>query len=315
MDYSAFRFRAVVDWLEVRVNLSRPTQPQHVRARIAQKLPHWGTAPYVRAETEASSRSARSFTLRVQDPRGPDAFMSDIREIARPGDPTITEADITIIGIEVALDAYHLDQDRDALVGLAHHFHSHHARPPAGPSRVTGPEGYGEVESNPTGFRRALADGYTINAGDRDGEYRARYYVKEHDTRDTGRYAPLPVDQRRARMEVTLAGSLVPFVTVEGWRKFPFEKLARRLTLRQAIAPSTPMGKLLQTRAPRIGSPDDETVRQSHKRQHRVNTRADNAAYGKARDALRGLTRDQQGKKPRRRQPPPHADPPGWGDW
>lgn len=299
--YRGFRFKAVVDWIEVRVTLAGPSQPRHVRDRIRQALPSWGTPPYVTAETENPSRTASAFVFRVQDPANPDRFMQDVQAVARPGDPLLIDLDIEILGIEVAIDAYSVHQNRTALVDMAHHFFAHHARPPSGPARCTGPGGHGEIESNPREFRRAIAESGTINAGERDSEHRTRYYVKDYDTLKAGRYEPIPADQHRARMEVTLAGPLAPFATIDGWRNFRFETLAHWLTLREKTTPATPFAGLMQARTPRHGNPDSQPKRLGHRRMHRTNTKADTEAYELVRNALRGLTRGQRGKTLRTR--------------
>lgn len=312
--YNDFRFDAALDWIEVRVTLPAQSQPQHVRRRMATLLPGWGKPPYVRADTEAASRTAASFVFRVQNPQSPVVFMNDIQKLSTLADTPILEHDVQILGIEVAIDAYSRIQDDHDLVKMAHHFQRHHARPPAGPMRITGPDGHGEIAGAPALVQQALAKGFTVNAGGATSDHRSRYYVKRFDTGVTGPYAALPSPEHRARMEVTLLGAESPFATLPGWREFAFDSLAKRLALRKAVPSRTPTGQLLQDRMSNIGQPDDEAKRRAHQRMHKPATTADTEANEKVRTALRGLTRRQAGKPARA----PKMDtslPEGWGDW
>lgn len=196
------QFKAVIDWMEIRVELRGPTQFRHVQARL-ENSPAWGAkAPYVHEE----SIGGRSFvTFRVQDPTGPADLLCRVQAAACPGTPAIVDDDIEIVGMEVALDLYSPLPDRDRLVSAALHMYRHHARPPAelpgGWPRIAEPGQY-RAAAHIGEVRRALADGWTVNAGQEHAPYRARYYVKAHDTINGNAYAPLPIPQHRARMEV-----------------------------------------------------------------------------------------------------------------
>lgn len=298
--YPRIRFQAVIDWVDVRVTLAGPSQPRHVRNRIGRSLPQWGTPPYVNAITEDTSGTARIFDFRVQNPTSPLQFMLDIQSVRRPGDPELIEDDIQIIGIEVAFDGYTLTQDKAALATLTHHFVMHHARPPEGNARITEISHF-RAAAAPRDNLNAILNGWSINAGAPDADYRARYYLKQHDTHFShGAHAPLPLGQHRARMEITLQRSQLPFNTVDGWRKFKFESLARYFTLRQQTMPNSPLGVLMQREIACHGRPQVAGKQQGHRKSNRVWTKTDTCASEKIRGALRGLTRAQNGKRQRR---------------
>lgn len=289
------KLKAVVDWIELKVTLPRSSQPQHVRTRMPAS---WGL-PWVEAMTDDTSRTAIEFKFRLQDPPGPGRFMGEIQSLALPGEPPIGEADVTITGLEIAIDARHPASDPQALAQAALHLMRHHAHPPAGPAdpegvapRITGP-GWAQAPLSPASALRALLQGLTINTGGQGADYTTRCYVKRHDTQDGETYAPLPPSRHRARFEITLRGSELPFVTIEGWRRFRFEKLAQRFALCSA-APTTAMMALLQNRSLQLGRPDSAGKRTAHRRLRAAGTRRDSQANATIKVALRALTRAQK---------------------
>lgn len=295
IDYTAFKLRAVVDWVEVEVRLPGPTQPQHVRNRLRQSLPHWGEPPYVAALTNSPSRSANTIRFRVQDPPGPATLLRDLQAVVRPGDPPLNAHDLRVVGIEVSLDAYFSEPGPAVLATVALHMFRHHARPPAQEPgtvpRITGP-GHFRAADGGRDTLQALVDGLTINAGIRGGDYEARYYVKTTDSIGGESYASLPANLHRARMEVVLRGSLLPFDNLEAWRLFNFGTLAGYFALRVA-APSS-ADPTWMSKIPQLGRPVDHDRAAARKRTNRRGTRADANWAPLARDALRVMQRAQR---------------------
>lgn len=296
-----YDLRAVVDWAEVRVTLAGPSQFRHVRDRLLAANPHQGKKPFVLGQDEDGSHTATRFVFRVQDVQGPAKLLAEVQAACRPGDPPLTEEDIEVLGIEVALDAYpRTPKARADLAGAAAHLWRHHARPPAGTTRICH-DRHGEIAFQPERIRYALAHGWTVNCGDTDAPHRSRYYLKDYDTRDGDAYAPLPEADHRARAEVTLSGDRVPFTTIAGWRAFRFETLAPLLALRRADTTHSlpPLLALLRDQT-RHGRPADPEKQANHRRTHRKDTAADTTANERIRAALRALTRQQRGALTRR---------------
>lgn len=311
IDYTAFEFEAVVDWIEIEVTLRLPTQPQHVRNRIATHLPHWGRPPYIAPLTEAKSRSTRKIGFRVQDPAGPTTLMREIQAVAPPGNGPIKEEDVRIVGIEVSIDAYHPAQDPHALADMTLHLFCMHARPPkraglelnmergAGPLPLT--DNSNRVITEPRHFRwadggsdtlQAFIDGYTVRAGDAGADHTARYYLKTADSLDGTSYAPLLMTEHSARIEVTLTGACTPFDSISAWRAFKFASLAKHFGMRTVNRPASTSDARSRVRT--AGIPTDEARIQDHKRSTRRGTRADGVWYELARNALRALARAQK---------------------
>lgn len=293
-DYNDFRFEAVVDWIEVRITLDQPTQPRHVRRRIARALKWRAALPFVHAHTTCASRTSRVITLRFHDPDGPAAFMRDVQHIRPTGHRLLVESDIEVVGLEVALDVYHRKNDRHSLVAMGLHMYRHRASWPQADQLVTEP-GHFHMVGRPAQVREALAEGLTINSRRHPEQSHAtRHYIKTTDTTMTGAYEPLPVTEHRSRMESTLSGADLPFTTIQSWREFKFQTLAKRFTMRRLAPGRKPESALLMNELVRLGTARDPAKVAAHARLSRPGTTADLDWYERARLALRRLTRRQQ---------------------
>lgn len=292
---SGFNFSAVIDWIEVRVTLSSSSQPQHLRSRMP---PSWGL-PFARAETTDTSRTAKSFTFRVQDPAGPNQFMSDVAKLARVGESQLTEADIVVTGIEIAFDAYHETSSVEKLTQMTADLFWRQSVVPNGAlrPRLCPPSDSGQgvdyailIDT----VRRRLKEGWTINAGDKGADYSRRWYLKRHDTLNGESYALLPKGRWRARSEITLKGNSLPFTTIDGWRAFRFETLLsrhfswRRTTVDRLVPRSAAwlalVGRPLGVKA---------GVKRKDRRKTRPGTQVDGELRQQAKNALERLTRHQ----------------------
>lgn len=278
-----FKLKACVDWVELRVEFSTPSQFHHVRRRMPS---HWSPGWVQALERQASSRS---FEFRVQDP-DPANLMQEIRQLAP--DPTVfDEAGVRITGVEIAIDTIPRNhQARDALPAAAAYLFRHHARPPAGTPRITAKGEY-RAAARPRDVLGALTAGLTVNAGLPDATYRSRYYVKQFDTQDGSSYAPLKPHQYRARIEATLTGDHCPFDTIDEWTRFRFETLAEHFTFVRETPAATPFIALLREQLVQLGKPADPVKQVAHHRTTRTGTRRDTQLNQRVADALRALSR------------------------
>ncbi|MDO8388531.1 MAG: hypothetical protein Q7T13_19320 [Polaromonas sp.] len=285
-----FTLKAQVDWMEFCVTLQSPSQFRHVQARM---LEVWGKGYFEPVEGPASSKS---FIFRLHNPPRPDQFMRELQAMALPGDPPITEQDVIVRGIEIALDAYIPGSDRQALALAVTHFLRHQAHPPAGRPRITAKA---RRPYEPTSIQEVLQallqGGITINSGPMGDDHTCRFYIKDYDTIAGVPYAQLPPDLWRARFENTLQGKAVPFTSIDGWRNCPFGTvLADRFAL---VLPDPAQGTLtaaMQDYQMQLGRrPDAPRRRPSDRRLRGAYTRRNTALNDKIRQALRALTRAQ----------------------
>lgn len=285
-----FKLKTALDWMEFCVTLQSPSQFRHIQQRMGEV---WGKTHFKPVEGFASSRA---FTFRLNDPPGPDQFMRDLQSMAMPGDPPITEQDVVVTGIEIALDAYVQGSDRQALAQAVAYLIRHQANPPAGSPRITA-KGLPpiEPESIQDVFEALMQGGITINSGPQGASWTCRFYLKDYDTINGVPYSALPPEQWRARFENTLKGSEVLFTSIGGWRNHRFEQsLADRFAL---VIPDSTRGPLIaswQNYLIQLGRrPDSPKRRPSDRRQRRPFTLRDTHLNDRIRQALRALTRDQ----------------------
>lgn len=83
IDYSRFRFRAVVDWIEIEILTERHTNFQTVqeKLRVILGLPE-GKDPYVQALEKGAGGRATVFRFRIYDPKNWHQVMSMARNDA-----------------------------------------------------------------------------------------------------------------------------------------------------------------------------------------------------------------------------------------
>ena len=235
LELGAFRVRAVIDWLDLRVETAVVTQTRHVSDLLAAEL---GRRPHVTDAAGRTHKAGTSFTVRLQEP---DPAM--VRQMlaaleARWG--LVDEP--AVVGIEVALDWYPPDAD-DALrlqmvallqrhvfptgrlvrterdeprcfseaggVGRTRRYLGpvqarHRSRAcHNGVTVALGPEIWRTLEQEM--HNAPVVDG-TVYVGAREADAMLRIQNKVTDTRHGGRFRTLEPEGRRARIEVALRG-------------------------------------------------------------------------------------------------------------
>ena len=288
-----FRFKAVIDWVRLRVTLDSPSQFRHVQNRL---LPIFGKL-HVKA-CDGNDSSLR-FDITFQDPEGPNSIMRGLQKVYGQ---TLQESAVQVIGLELALDVYSRTNDPASLAAAALHMYVHHAHPPAGSARTTKPKQFFVPATKREIFAEVDA-GYTLHKGDKNASHTCRYYVKRQDTIDGVPYAPLPLAKHRARFENTWRGDLTPpFKTLAEWRGFRFESLSEQFSLVTAT-PTFGMAALLQRAKTQLGrslDKNDQEIRHpdamaksqlpNYRRKGAPYTQRDTPTNQKIRQALRNLT-------------------------
>ncbi len=272
-DYKRFRFRAEVDFLVVRVFLNQTSNGPHIK--------QWLGISHAYPRDRGDGGAASVFDLRIDNVQRWD----DVERLLEQtrcaygftADPVIHE-------IEVAVDAYSLEQDEAQLRLLTERWFRFSKFLCSDNLRLARYKGEGCSTANPTILHGRLKQGFTIVVGNRDDTMRQRFYTKR-----TDRNEPLPVDQHRSRMEVTLRGEALPFTSMEEARGYRFEQLSHRFgqrKLKASGASQTALWQLVVARNVHLGAEG----RYSMRRKFNPATAADSALNGRIRDALRSLT-------------------------
>lgn len=217
--------RAVIDWIDVHLQLARATQHQWIRKVVAE-IP--GPRPFVRMLDRGPGDVSSDCRIRVQDP-----FPGRLAKLLRVLEEEFgIVSDVFVDGLEVAMDFYsksHADEDCLIMVGLL----SRHLLPkrdvisrmldrprvvyngalPNG-TRKGGPKPLLAFKRNPARANELLrnvveegppADG-TVYIGERDTcpSWRIMHKRLDHQNPATGTREVLSRKDQRARCEVTI---------------------------------------------------------------------------------------------------------------
>lgn len=227
MDYSLFRFEAVLDFIEVQVHTTTRNQGWKMQRALALHGISYATP----VQADAAGWSSH-FTMRLYDLRTFAALRSKLAIIE---EKYPFESPPTITMIEVAFDGYLREppapSNSEHLAALAARMAYRTARPVSDNRRI-----YRDGKGSPTAMPRTLqvlerkmAEAWNVGIGDKTGDQYQHCYLKttDHNKR------PILAQDYRARFEVRLAGAGLPHTDVESYRDFKFETLAQYICFRK----------------------------------------------------------------------------------
>jgi hypothetical protein len=294
MDYSAFRFVAVVDFMQFEIQTAKPTNFWTIKKRFG--------LDFVEPQNAGEGGAATVFRFKLQDPHCWHEVVLQLQAIAQE---FALVAPPIVTAIEVSFDAYSNGAIREELVELTARLYKFQANVVSDNRRFEGSgKGVRDGEGTLGGFdrvRRLLGSGRVIAIGhqrdDKWGRWKAdpesqRIYFK---TTDRGGET-LPDNQHRARIEKTLQGSAIVNGTLEHWEAFKFETLSDSFRFR---ALKGDLNRLLQLSADRTEQIGERRARArvksdrtaySGSRLYSSATKADTDLNRRARRALRDLS-------------------------
>jgi len=284
MDYSLFRFEAVVDFVEIEIHTVAPTQGK----AIQRKCKLFGVT-YAKRIGERGSYSGKAFRIRLYDVQ---SFMRLRSKIASIDEAFPFARPATITMIEVAFDGYlkgKLNNTQQAeLAKLAATMAYRIANPVSSNTRTYA--GYrGSPQALPRSFDslvRQISEGRNVGIGNKRDERYQHCYLKTVDRNEC-----LPVELHRARFEIRLTEAGLPHQDVEAWENFKFETLAKHISFRKVPDGATVFEHMLANAAA-----DRASHKRSIKRRNGGGTRshtlrADRELNEIVRDRLRNLTK------------------------
>ncbi len=281
---SEFRFKAVIDFVEVLICTSSPTNFPTVRRLL--------DVPFADPVNAGDGGAATTFTVRFHDPRSWAAIQASLKKLEEHVS-FAKEPEVQMI--EVALDAYHHANDRDALVDMAARYYRLAANLVSNNHRFAGKtkasvRGVHSLYETYSGF----AEGLNLYIGDRTDDCSQHIYVKQT---DHGGQA-LPERLWRARMEIRLQGEALPVRSISDWESFEFGRLGSFFKFRVMRDDlSKYVIGAVKTLA-QIGNKNAPELRRK-RRVHTWATKADAKLNAYAYDALRCLTK-RMGRKPKK---------------
>ncbi len=304
MDYTCYRFRAVVDWIEVQIHTAQPTAFDAIKRQ--------SRLPFVEPQDPApfgKGKSATIFNIKIHDPENWAQVVKTVANIAKKYE---LSKPFEVVGVEVALDAIPRSGAASMLelATMAAHFAKHSTFPQDNVRLYREGRNNGDFTFMPVSDKntlRHLAIGWQHMRGNIDSHCYQHAYAKTTDHNKN----PLPVDQHRARIEITLRGDNLLCKTLDDWKDFKFEKLAKPYftfrkfkTVENNTIPEDGrmnMAKLrecIYRQQPSFGM--RKTQREEPRgRLTRVNSVADGELSNHARHALQGLSGRWKCKKVR----------------
>lgn len=276
MDYT---IRAVVDWLDVGIQTSQPTNQQTVRRAFGAALAC--KPPYVRAVGGNTGGGTQSFVVRVHDVERYALIPALVASASAAfrGNQIVGWG---IEAIEVAVDCFCHNPAEQA----ANYFKF--MKNPVSNNRRMYRDFKGSGKALPRQFesiQRQLEEGWQIGIGNKTDDRFQHIYMKESDTIDGQRQQV----ENRARFEIRLRGSGLPCQSHDGWQQCKFEQLSNYFRLQELKSDLDPYAQFLADAANQIGERRVRNRREGGIRLHNKATQASpiNEAI---RDALRKLS-------------------------
>lgn len=274
-DYSHFRFRAEVDWIELRIVTTAPTNFQTVRRRLG--------VGFADPKDSGAGGACTEFSVKFQAPKNWATIQESLKELTV--DHPLAEP-VMVTGIEVALDAYSINQTRNDLVEMTAHFY-HGATLLVSDNRRASKrqgESYG-LETLPQ-LQNLIADGYNIYIGNQSDPEHQHIYLKETDSSTA-----LPLNQHRARTEFTLEREKLPTQSFQDWQGHDFTTFAPYFKFRRLKSDLSPVIAVPMRKMAQVGERRARKTPQGHSRAFSRSTEADFKLNALAFDALRELNR------------------------
>lgn len=298
MDYSGFKFKAVVDWIEIEIRTSKHTKFEIVRGTLKTILdfPEHKN-PYVEPLDEGDGRRATVFRFRIYDPKNWQQITEIVRKLGKQH-PFAEMPKVAVI--EVALDAYSKNESMDELAEMVADYYRKMSRL-VSPNRRLYRDYKGSPESmyirRPLLVRR-IKEGWQIGIGSTTDELYQHAYLKITDNGET-----LPINEYRARLEIRLQGAELPCRSFEEWKHFEFASLSEFFRFRKIKDGLDSITQMLMEEKPQIGERIEPQRTESDRkmlgarkvkwgniRLHSPATRSDLLLNNKARYALRNLS-------------------------
>jgi hypothetical protein len=167
IELDRLKFAAEVDWVDVLLQTDGTTNAPTVKR-------HLPMCSYVAPLNAGDGAAASQFRARIQEPGSWQRIYAAIDQLERDVRPLAAPPEL--VGIEVALDAYSKQQQRDDLIRATAMLYHELKRPVSANRRM--------ADSVATGVRSTrhllarLERGQTIYIGDRNADVMQRAYVK-----------------------------------------------------------------------------------------------------------------------------------------
>lgn len=222
IDYSRYRFTACIDWISIKVKLTRSSNFFTIKK-------HFGLS-YVEGLNETPSLAASEFEFRIYDVNNWTELQKYLDAIEKEFGFSVPPE---ISGVEISFDGYSKANNHDELVSLAAHFYKFVARPFSENRRFYNQaigSAYRSNSQRHIDTLKSFQEGKTAAIGSQSEDARTqRIYVKTTDKKEK----LLSHADYRARYEITLVGDQCPFRTMDEATAFKFQSLSKLFSFRR----------------------------------------------------------------------------------
>lgn len=232
MDYSNFRFHCDVDWIQLEINTQRSTHGWRMK-KCSEFSYVEACDPLTKEPYSLVNTPSTHFRAKMQDPKNWRSIAHAVGVLSRAY-PLAEQP--KVIGIEVTFDAYSKGASREEMVRLTAHMYKFLTDPVSDNSRTYHYyKGSGDGISTFEELVNELSGGRQIGIGDSLADRYQHLYFKTTDSVREGVATLLPVEQHRARLEITLRGAALPIQTLEEWESFDFRSLTSYFNFRMLM--------------------------------------------------------------------------------
>lgn len=285
--YEGYRIEAVVDWVELEIELQRASNGGALNRIGRNEL---GFNAHFRPLDKGSGGAATAFSFRLQDP--PNwRRVNELLQALSEQHPFAAEPLIT--GMEVSLDAYASEPCIDVLAKLTAERYRFMQTVVSKNHRYSGRLGRKldakGIAANT--LQKHLADGRNIVIGNRTDSLSQRLYVK---TTDNAGNLALPREQWRSRWELTMQGSGMPFHSLDLALHYRFQELSNYFATRQPRDGLSDLEHLVMDGRLQPGAKRKNPVA---RRWYASKTVADSTSNAVVYTALRNLTRRMNSRR------------------
>lgn len=283
--YAAYRFRACVDWIKLRIVTSRPSNHDTVTTRVG--------IGFAEPMNAGPGQAATEFILTFQDPQSWQQLEDSLQRFTH--DHPLVEP-VQVAGIEVAMDAYSRIGARQDLVNMTHHFYRFACCMTSGNRFVSRGKGDTVRLDDPHFALRSkhFDEGYNLYIGKKDDDVQQHLYLKQTTIQD-GAVVQLPIDGHRARTEVTLKKQGLPMTAWAQCKEYDLTRLASYFKYRSLKPNLHPAVKLAVECVDQIGEARPRRRKNRGCRMYSPSTVADRELNALAYSALRELNRRMKG--------------------
>lgn len=280
LDCSKYKYKAVIDFIQLDFKTAKPTNAFSVQRKM--KL------TYVEPLNKSAGGAASEFRFKFHDLTSWKQLEDCISNLKRHCE---LENEPTISGIEVSIDAYSNNMNKNELIEHTAQFCWKLAKPVSQIRRFSKTKAHGITNKND--LTNKIIKGGVIyignqrnHAGGKQDPISMRIYLKEKDKK-----IELNPSEHRARIEITLVGAACPFHSIADAKKYKLSNLNSHFTFRNFKQDLSPLDNIIINAIPTIAEKRRRSRIGGGTREFSRLTTADTKLNRIVYDRLRNLTR------------------------